>query len=206
MLRIRTATLVVLSLGVAGYAIAAYGFLPLGAAVHPGMRASFEAHRAGVYAHVFAAAVALALGPFQFFPNLRARHAPLHRAFGRIYLGVGVLVGGLSGLYLAFQAFGGPLARLGFGCLALSWLVTGAFAYRAILARDVPTHRRWMVRNFALSFAAVMLRLYVPGALVSGIAFESAYPVIAWACWVPNLVVAELWFVRPPARARLTAS
>jgi uncharacterized membrane protein len=194
-----TFTLVVLSLGVAGYAIAAYAFLPLGAAVHPGMRASFELHRAGVYAHVFAASVALALGPFQFFSNLRARHAALHRAFGRVYLGIGVLVGGLSGLYLALQAFGGPVARLGFGCLALSWLVTGLLAYRAIRAGDVATHRRWMTRNFALSFAAVMLRLYVPGAVVSGIAFEAAYPVIAWACWVPNLVVAELWFVRPRA-------
>jgi uncharacterized membrane protein len=203
MLHVRTLVLVVLSLGVAGYAIAAYAFFPLGAAVHPGMRASFEANRVAVYAHVFAAAVALALGPFQFFPNLRARHAPLHGAFGRLYLGAGVLVGGLSGLYLAFHAFGGPVARLGFGGLAAGWLVTGALAYRAIRAGDTAAHRRWMVRNFALSFAAVMLRLYVPGAVVSGVAFESAYPAIAWLCWVPNLVVAELWFVRPrvPARA-----
>jgi hypothetical protein len=29
---------------------------------------------------------------------------------------------------------------------------------------------------------------------------EAAYPVIAWLCWMPNLVVAELWFNRSPVR------
>ena len=48
------ALLVVLSLGVAGYAMGVYGFLPLGAGVHPDMRATFEAHRTGIYVHVFA--------------------------------------------------------------------------------------------------------------------------------------------------------
>jgi len=64
--------LIFLSLGGAGYAIAVYGFLPIGALVHPDMRATFEMHRAGIYAHVFASAVALALGPFQFSATMVA--------------------------------------------------------------------------------------------------------------------------------------
>ena len=188
--------LVVLSLAVAGYAVAVYGFLPLGATIHPDMRAAFEAHRAGIYLHVFAAAVALALGPFQFSVRLRSARPALHRWSGRIYLGIGVLIGGLAGLYMAFHAFGGLVSRVGFGCLALAWLYTGFRAYRAIRAQDVVSHRRWMVRNFALAFAAVTLRLWLPAAVVSGIPFESAYPVIAWLCWVPNLVAAEVLFNR----------
>jgi hypothetical protein len=54
-----------------------------------------------------------------------------------------------------------------------------------------------MVRNFALTFAAVMLRLYLPASMVVGIEFELAYPVIAWLCWLPNVVVAEMLFNRP---------
>ena len=46
--------------------------------------------------------------------------------------------------------------------------------------------------SFALTFAAVMLRIYIPVALVTGIGFEAAYPAIAWLCWVPNLLVAQL--------------
>jgi uncharacterized membrane protein len=193
------ALLVFLSLGVAAYAIVVYAFLPLGVAIHPDMRAGFEAQRAAVYTHVFAAAVALVLGPFQFSDRLRARRVGLHRWLGRIYLGVGVLVGGVAGLYMAFHAFGGSVTRLGFGCLALAWLYTGLRAYLAIRARDVAAHRRWMVRNFALAFAAVTLRLLVPASLVSGLDFAAAYAVIAWLCWVPNVVVAELLFNRAPA-------
>lgn len=195
------ATLVVLSLGVAGYAIVAYSLLPMGSAVHPDMRPSFVTHRTAVFVHVFAAVFAMALGPFQFLTLLRARRPGLHRLLGRLYLGLGVLVGGLAGLYLATHAFGGPVSRFGFGGLAIAWLYTGARAYAAIRARDFVTHRRWMIRNFALTFAAVTLRLWIPASLVSGLAFSAAYPVIAWLCWVPNLLAAEWWLGRARGRA-----
>jgi hypothetical protein len=53
-----------------------------------------------------------------------------------------------------------------------------------------------MIRSYSLCLAAVMLRLYLPAAQTMGFQFEDAYPVIAWICWVPNLVVAEWFFVR----------
>jgi hypothetical protein len=37
----------------------------------------------------------------------------------------------------------------------------------------------------------------LPIALVAGIPFIAAYQAIAWACWVPNLLVVEWWFLRP---------
>ena len=197
--------LIVLSLGVAAYAVVAYGFLPLGATVHPDMRGSYEAHRLGIYLHVFAAAFALALGPFQFSAGLRARRPVLHRWCGRLYLGVGVLAGGLAGLYMAMHAFGGLGAQLGFACLAVAWLYTGLRAYLAIRARDIAAHRRWMVRNFALTFAAVTLRLWLPAAVISGLPFAPAYAVIAWLCWVPNLVLAEWLFNRDAVTTRARA-
>ena len=52
-----------------------------------------------------------------------------------------------------------------------------------------------MIHNFALTFAAVTLRIYVPAAIVAGVAFATAYPVIAWLCWVPNLLIAA-WIAR----------
>lgn len=194
--------LIILSLGVAAYAVLVYGFLPLGVAVQPEMRAAFEAHRFGIYLHVFASAVALALGPFQFSAQLRAMHPGLHRWLGRICLGVGVLVGGAAGLFMAFHAYGGPVSRLGFAGLAMAWLYTGFRGYLAIRAGDVASHRRWMVRNFALTFAAVTLRLWAPAAFASGIPFELSYPVIAWLCWAPNLLVAEMLFNRRSVIAR----
>jgi hypothetical protein len=48
-----------------------------------------------------------------------------------------------------------------------------------------------MTRSFALTFAAVTLRIYIPLALAAGVGFADSYPAIAWLCWVPNLVVAQ---------------
>ena len=193
--------LIILSLAVAGYGVVVYGFMPLGSMVHPDMRVTFATHSTGVYLHIFASMLALVLGPFQFSPRLRATRIQFHRWLGRIYLGVGVLLGGLAGLYMAVYAYGGIAAKLGFACLAIAWLFTGLRAYLAIRAGKVALHRQWMVRNFALTFAAVTLRLYLPLSMVTGIPFQLAYPIIAWMCWVPNLVIAE-WLFNRKAAAR----
>ena len=121
--------------------------------------------------------------------GLRRARPRLHRWMGRVYLGAGVLVGGLAGLYMSFHAFGGAMAQAGFGLLALLWLYTGAQAYAAIRRGDVATHRRWMIRNFALTFAAVTLRLWMPLFALAGVPFENGYPVIAWISWVFNALV-----------------
>jgi hypothetical protein len=65
----------------------------------------------------------------------------------------------------------------------------------AMIERDLTfteAHRPWMVRNRAPTFAAVMLRLWLPGPVAAGAPFHVAYPAIAWLCWVPSLLVAEL--------------
>lgn len=186
--------LYIFAIGVAGYAVFGYAFLPLGSLVHPDMKLSFSAHRAGIYTHVFASAVALSLGPFQFSGWLRRTRPRLHRFIGRTYLGVGVGLGGLSALYMSVFAFGGPAAKLGFACLAVCWLFTGFRAFQAIRRGAVQEHRQWVIRNFSLTLAAVTLRIYLPSSMIAGIPFEIAYPVIAWLSWVPNLLVAELAF------------
>lgn len=195
-----------LSFGVAAYAVVMYSAVPLGKFLHPDMRAAFEAHRIGILSHVFGAAFALLLGPLQFSARLRTRWPRLHRWTGRVYLVAGVIVGGLAGLYMAMFAFGGVPARLGFGILAILWLHSGARAWQSIRAGDLPAHRRWMVRNFALAFAAVTLRLWLPLSQVIGVPFEIAYPVIAWLCWVPNVWVAERLLDRWPRPGALTTS
>ncbi len=184
-----------LSIGVAGYVVFAYGYLPLGSVVPPEMKESFLAHPYVIYTHAFASVVALVIGPFQFSDSLRKNRLNLHRWLGRTYLGIGVLVGGLSGLYMAQYAFGGSMAKLGFAMLAIIWIYTGLRAYLAIRQGLIEEHRKWMVRNFSLTFAAVMLRLYLPASMGAGIEFSIAYPVIAWLCWVPNMAFVELKYI-----------
>jgi len=151
--------------------------------------------------HVLGSGVALLIGGFQFLPRLRARRIELHRWLGRTYL-IAVLIGGVGGIILAVRADGGLAGQFGFFLLGVVWLVSGWQAYAAIRRGDVQAHRIWMIRNFALTFAAVTLRLYLGlSQAVFGLSFEAFYPVVAWLCWVPNLIVAEWLIIAAPKMA-----
>jgi len=141
-------------------------------------------------AHLAGSLWALAVGPWQLNQRLRDRSLGRHRWLGRSYV-VGVLVGGAGALYLAQFAETGTIARLGFTCLAVTWLTCTVMAFVRIRQGNRVDHRRWMIRSYALTLAAVTLRLYLPASFGLGVPFASAYPVIAWICWVPNLIVAE---------------
>lgn len=185
------AFIIVGSLGVVGYAFATYLGRPLGAGVHPEMKAAYETHRVGIYLHVFASSLALLLGPWQFVRSFRTTYPRCHRRLGRIYLAIGVGIGGGSGLYMSAFAFGGAVSTIGFGLLAVVWLYTGARAFLAARDRKFDAHRRWMVRNFGLALAAVTLRIGLGIGFGLGLPFEIFYPALAWLSWVPNLIAAE---------------
>lgn len=163
---------------------------PLGWQIHVELQRTFAAHPVGLYAHIIPSMVAILLGPFQFHRGLRNRRRGLHRWLGRFYLG-GVLLGGLAGLYMAFFSFAGLAAQLGFGLLALAWLGSGAMAYSTIRQGNFEAHRAWMIRNYALTFAAVTLRLYTRTFIGLGYLAPDFHHINAWLCWVPNLIVAE---------------
>jgi uncharacterized membrane protein len=190
------AMLAVMALAVAAYAFLAYALLPAGAHVGEAMQEVYSLNPIVIHTHAFAAGLALLLGPWQFSSRLRAKRPQLHRWIGRVYLLAGIVVGGVSGLLLSRLAQGGWVGQLGFACLAVVWLYTGYRGYRAIRRGEPAQHRRWMVRNHALTLAAVSLRVYIPLFLASGVPFQVAYPIIAWLCWVPHLLIAQWWLNR----------
>lgn len=147
---------------------------------------------AAFYTHIALGGVALLTGWSQFMPCFRARHLELHRTLGKIYV-ASVIVSGLAGFYIAFYATGGWVSSLGFGTLAVLWMATTWKAYDLIRKRAPIQHKHWMIRSYALCFAAVTLRLWIP-LLMAGFhfSFMEVYPLVAWLCWVPNLVAAEV--------------
>lgn len=159
--------------------------------------------QAAFYAHIVAGGLALVVGPFQFWRGLRDRHRSVHRWMGRGYLAA-VAIAGAAGLVIAPYSEAGLAGLVGFGTLAVLWLATAWRAYRAIRSRDVANHRAWMMRNFALTYSAVTLRLWLgvllglqalPGGFDFDAAFANAYGVVPFLAWLPNLVVAE-WLIR----------
>jgi uncharacterized membrane protein len=174
-------------------------------------RSVYLAHRLPLYVHIGGACLALATAPWQLSRALRRRLPRLHRATGRVYV-AGVMVGGVGGLAMAPLSYGGPVAHLGFAVLALAWLTTTGLGLAAVRRGDLDRHRRWMVRSFALTFAAVTLRLYLgtylglQAAGLAPVAYSTAYAAIAWLAWVPNLALAWRLTSRPPRVMRTPGS
>ncbi len=158
----------------------------------------------GLFVHIFSGGLALILSPFQFLSRLRSRKPTLHRWMGRIYL-ISILLGGLSAFIIAPGMISGLVGEVGLMSLAVLWLWTGWNAYSSIRKGDVKSHREWMIRSFALTFAAATLRLWL-GTLIAtqlpflqtkyagdfDALFVEVYRVVMWLSWVPNIIVAEM--------------
>ena len=142
--------------------------------------------------HAVAASTALLLAPLQFLARLRSRFPHIHRFIGRLYV-MACLAGGVTGLPLAWGTTAGPVAGFGFGLLAMFWLVTTITAWRFAVARRFAEHRAWMIRSVALTAAGITLRLYLGVLIVLPIEFVDGYRLIAYLCWIPNLLLAEFY-------------
>ncbi len=147
-----------------------------------------------LYIHASTSIITLATGPFLLSRKIRNKNQRLHKQLGKIYY-ICILFGGLSGLYLAFKATGGVVSTLGFGLLSVFWLITAGMALYKIKQRQVEQHRKWMIRNYSLTFGAVTLRIWLLiFVLIAGFEnYITSYTIISWLSWIPNLLIAELY-------------
>lgn len=197
----------VLSVGIALFSFPPY--LPLVPDVeviplNPGFP---DQHALLIAAHAVPSGLALLLGPFQFVAPLRRRYTAAHRWVGRLYL-ICVALGSITGLAAGIVAVTGFMAQAGFILLVVLWSYSGWMAYANIRQGNVGLHRIWMVRNFALTTAAVWLRLILVGgqAFFPSVPFEELYHFAIWTSVLGSLAVAE-WFIvqrtlRPLARSQ----
>jgi uncharacterized membrane protein len=183
-----TATVLAAAIAISSYRYLLPG-MPGGA---PAVVANQFTNTGALVLHAGVSATALILGALQFFPRFRARWPAWHRRAGTVYVAC-CLFGGTAALLLALGSTAGPIATAGFGLLAVFWLGCTIQAWRYAKARDFVRHRRWMTRSYALAFAAVTLRLYLPVVFIAHWDFLVGYRAISFLCWVPNLIIAELW-------------
>jgi uncharacterized membrane protein len=186
-----------LALGVAAYAFAIM--------IAPAFRSPFAegllvARPILAPTHFIFGGIAIVVGALQVNRFLRTRFVSLHRWLGRSYV-LAVAISGVAGIALALSSSSGLIARAGFGLLGVLWLATTAIGYRYIRQHNSTAHRSWMIRSYALTLAAVTLRLYLPLSGMLGLSMAIAYPVISWLAWVPNLLIAE-WLVQPERSSR----
>ena len=104
--------------------------------------------------HTLCGVIALLAGPVQFSSRLRRRHLKFHRVLGRIYV-VSVFIGAPTGIALAAGRPGLP----GTSMQAAAWIVCTAAAFVTARNRQIPQHRQWMARSYAVTFTFVSSRV-----------------------------------------------
>ena len=148
----------------------------------------------GFYAHIICGGLALLVGWYQFNEKWRHKNIQLHKRIGKFYA-YNVFISGMASVYIGYFATGGIVASTGFISLGLIWLYTTFQAVRYAKGGNIDGHQRMMIFSYAACFAAVTLRIWLP---LLTTAFEGdfikAYRIVAWLCWVPNLIFA--WFLQ----------
>jgi uncharacterized membrane protein len=162
-----------------------------------------DASPAPVVVHVLAAAVYALLGAFQFPARLRRRHPGWHRRSGRILIGAGLAVAG-SGLWMTLFWSGAPGGNLLWGIrliVASAMAASIVLGFAAIRRRDIPAHRAWMVRAYALGLGAGT-QVFTQGV---GEAFfgtgDLSIAISVASGWAINVLVAE-WVIQRPSIRR----
>jgi uncharacterized membrane protein len=161
------------------------------------------------YVHVCFGGLAMLVTPIQLSSRIRRRRPVVHRVAGRVGIAA-ILLAAVAGAVLSPFGVADEVGFAGFGLLAVAWFTCAAASLATIRRRDFAAHRRWAIRTFALTYAAVTLRLWL-GVLMGiqagllgvdgDLAFDRAYHVVPFLAWVPNLIVAELLIARVPAVA-----
>ena len=183
--------------------------LGVGAEITPD-NARFFAEPLPVVLHIISVTIYCVLGAFQFAPGFRRRKPNWHRAAGRILVPCG-LVAALTGLWMAQfyppgvnppASFDGPFVyaiRLLAGSAMALFLCLGL---AAVLRRDIPRHRAWMMRGFALGLGAgTQVLTHLPWFLFPSIHGELARTLFMGAGWAINLAAVE-WILLRERRSR----
>lgn len=150
---------------------------------------------AAFYTHIILGGFALLIGWVQFPQAFRDRNRKLHKRIGMAYV-TAAFFSSLAGIYIGFFASGGLVSILGFVTLGIIWFASTMMGWFTAKKHDFDEHENWMTFSYAACFAAVTLRIWLPILILMNQGdFIPAYRIVAWLCWVPNILLA-FWIVR----------
>lgn len=145
--------------------------------------------RFAFFTHIIFGGISLFIGWRQFGSHFRNKYLNFHRIIGKMYV-ISVLISSVAAIYMGLYANGGIVSSAGFILLGFVWLIVTMAALVQIRRGNIVKHQQLMIYSYACTFAAVTLRLWYP--LLSSITHddEKSYLVVAWLCWLPNILAA----------------
>lgn len=150
------------------------------------------------YLHILPGMVYLAGATLQLSFWFRRRSYPFHRRLGRALLTLGLATGLTAivlGVTMPFGGWAEASATAVFGGWFLLCLV---LAFRAIRSGAIVTHRRWMIRAFAIGVGVGTIRVWIALLQIAGLDLQESFGPAFWIAFSLHAVVAELWLRARP--------
>jgi hypothetical protein len=148
------------------------------------------------YIHIFAGMFCISAALLQFSSYILKRRTWLHRLSGKIYVFVVLVLGAPTGVYMSFFAKGTTAERLLFLFMAITWFVTTLKGLQAIHAGNVPAHKNWMMRSYAMAMTAVTFRIYHILFYLAGWDSLHNYEISLWISVVGNILFTEYFIYK----------
>ncbi len=155
----------------------------------------YTAHPWQTLAHTGAGIVFAVLGPMQFMSPIRDNFPVIHRVTGRIFLPFGILSGVAAliiGISFPVWGKGWNQAITTIAALFMTFAFIKAFLH--IRKREIPVHRRWMMRGFAVGMGVALFRVGLDDILQPmGYSFNDSWNIVLATSFPITLAAAEFW-------------
>ncbi|HEX4544183.1 MAG TPA: DUF2306 domain-containing protein [Candidatus Acidoferrum sp.] len=157
----------------------------------------FALHRSLTLVHIIPGFLFMLLGPLQFVKNIRSRYPTLHRWSGRVLVVSGLIIG-FTAIWMSLtMSIGGvnqAAATLLFAVLFLFSLVK---AFLHIRRREIPQHREWMLRAYAIGLAVATIRpiigIFFATSRLTHLTPHDFFGTAFWLGFTLQLIAAESW-------------
>ncbi|MFS0691362.1 DUF2306 domain-containing protein [Streptomyces nitrosporeus] len=167
-----------------------------------GIRTDLPWHYPLFITHIYTAVVSIVLAWIQVWPWFRARHPRAHRIVGRWYFFAGVFPSAALAIPAALLTVSGPDVRLALLAMDACWIITMICGYRTARQRKFGEHRKWMLRNVAMTTSTVTLRPLNIILVETGMSYEQAYASATWGAVLGHLLFVEWYLLRPKKKRR----
>lgn len=160
--------------------------------------------KAAFYTHVFSSILTLLAGFTQFSGEFLRKHRRLHKLFCSIYAWDILVINFPAALIMAFYANGHLPSKMAFLILDGLWFWFTLKAIIEVKKGNIPGHRDYMMRSYALTLSALSLRTWkIILSHTVDLPLETIYMMDAWLGFVPNLLLVE-WLIRRRNRSGLS--
>ncbi|HEY6685702.1 MAG TPA: DUF2306 domain-containing protein [Propionibacteriaceae bacterium] len=163
----------------------------------------FEARYVGhpwlAYLHMTPGVLYLLGAPLQLSERFRTKHYTAHRRLGRLLATAALVSVSLALIFGVRFPWGGTLEAVAAAVFGSWFLVCLLLAVRAIRRGQVSTHRRWMIRTFAVGLGVGTIRIWIGLLFGTGLLnFHDSFAAAFWLGLSLHVLAAEWWIRTTP--------